>query len=137
VTSLGPTPSFSGPAVFGTYYVRIAARNSCATGPISSPDLQVVVQPCTAAPNPPTGLTYSVSGQVVTLSWNNPTSGNLPSRFVIHAGSTAGSSNLLVYPTGSTARSFTASAGTYFVRVVGQNNCGSSAASNEITVLVP
>jgi hypothetical protein len=139
VTSLGPTPSFSGPAAFGTYYVRIAARNSCATGPLSSPDLQVVVQPCTAAPNAPTGLTYSVSGQVVTLSWSNPTSGNLPSRFVIHAGSTAGSSNLLVYPTGSTARSFTASAGTgtYFVRVVGQNNCGSSAASNEITVVVP
>ncbi len=139
VTALGATPSFSGPASFGTYFVRIAARNTCAVGPVTTPDLQVVVQPCTTRPNAPTGLTHSRSGNVVTLSWNRPASGNLPSRYIIHAGSAPGASNLLVFPTGSPATAFTASAGpgTYYVRVVGENNCGQSVASNEIEVVVP
>jgi hypothetical protein len=139
VTALGPEPSFSGPANFGTYFVRIAARNTCAVGPVTTPDLQVVVQPCTTAPNPATGLAFSRNGNLVTLTWNRPASGNLPSRYVIHAGSAPGASDLLVFPTGSPATTFTASAGpgTYYVRVVGQNNCGLSGASNEIAVVVP
>lgn len=139
VTQLGPTPSFAGVATFGTYYVRLAARNSCAVGPVSSPDLQVNVVPCTAAPSPPTGLTHTRSGNIVTLTWNNPASGNLPSRFEIHAGSAPGASNLLVFPTGTNQTSFQAfaPAGTYYVRVKGQNNCGTSGDSNEITVVVP
>jgi len=138
VSALGPTPALSGPAGFGTYYVRVAASNSCAVGPVT-PDLVVNVQPCTAAPNPPTGLAYTRNGNVVTFTWNNPSSGNLPSRFIINAGSVPGQANLLVYPTGNNARSFTAAAGpgTYYVSVSGQNNCGTSVVSNEVQVVIP
>ena len=138
VTSLGPTPAFAGTAPFGDYYVRIAGRNSCAVGP-QSPDLLVSVRPCTAAPNAPEGLSYTLAGNVVTLRWLNPSSGNLPSRFIISAGSTPGVANLLVQNTGTNTTSFAAAAGpgTYYVRVQGQNNCGTGAFSNEITVVIP
>ena len=55
------------------------------------------------------------------------------------AGSVAGGSNIVVYPTGSTATSLAAPApsGTYFVRVIATNACGQSGASNEVTVVVP
>jgi hypothetical protein len=135
VTSMGPTPSFFGPAAYGTYFVRLAARNSCAVGPPTA-ELTVVVAPCTAAPSAPTGLSYSRAGNIVTLTWNAPTTGNLPSRYVIQAGRQSGASDLLTFPTTSSATTFTASAppGQYYVRVLGRNGCGDSAASNQIVV---
>jgi hypothetical protein len=136
VTTLGTAPTLSEYGAWGTYYVRIAARNSCATGPVSTPDLQVVIAACTSAPAAPTNLQWSRNGNLVTLTWTPPTSGSLPSRYVIHAGDTAGASNLLVFPTTTNATSFVAAAavGQYYVRVVGRNNCGDSGASNEVVV---
>ena len=138
VTPLGPTPAFAGRAAVGDYYVRIAGRNSCAVGP-QSPDLLVSVRPCTAAPNAPGTLSYTRVGNVVTLNWVSPVAGNLPSRYIIAAGNTPGVANLLVQNTGNNGTSFVASAGpgTYYVRVQGQNNCGSGPFSNEITVVIP
>jgi hypothetical protein len=137
VMPLGPTPRFSGEAPFGTYYVRVAARNSCATGP-STADLLVSVQPCTAPPNPPTALSFTVNGPLVTLSWNRPATGNLPSRYRILAGNTPGVANLLDFETTGNGTSFSAAAppGEYYVRVRSQNNCGVSANSNEVRIVV-
>jgi Matrixin len=140
VLPLGPTPLFQGVAPFGTYFVRVAARNSCAVGPATSPDLQVNVVPCTAVPGAPTGLAHTRTGNIVTLSWNAPAAPNLPSRYVIVVGPGPGLGNLLAVRTTSNATSFqaTAPAGTYYVRVFSENNCGSSAtASNEEVVVVP
>ncbi|MCC7125111.1 MAG: matrixin family metalloprotease [Acidobacteria bacterium] len=140
VLPLGPTPAFAGTAPPGDYYVRVAARNSCATGPASSPDLVVQVRACTAPPLAPANLSFTRAGNTVTLNWTGPTSGNLPSRYQIHAGSGPGASNILVYETTNPATSFQAfaPAGTYYVRIVSRNNCGSSStASNEVQVVVP
>ncbi len=54
-------------------------------------------------------------------------------------GSQTGGSDVLVLPTGTTATSIGASAppGTYYARVLAQNACGMSGASNEIVVVVP
>ena len=138
VTALGPTPAFAGTAGVGDYYVRLAGRNSCAIGPQSA-ELLVSVRACTALPNPPEALSYTRAGNVVTLRWLNPSSGNLPSRFIISAGNAPGVANLLVQNTGTNSTSFVASAGAgrYFVRVQGQNNCGTSGYSNEIQVDIP
>jgi hypothetical protein len=138
VLPLGPAPVFSGIAPFGNYYVRVAARNSCATGPATA-DLLVRVQPCSAPPNPPSALSFTVSGSVVTLAWNAPGSGNLPSRYRILAGNTPGVANLLEHETTSNATSFVAAAppGVYYVRVRSQNNCGVSTDSNEVRIVVP
>ncbi len=140
VMPLGPTPAFQAQAPFGTYYVRLAAGNSCSVGPASSPDLQVTVAPCTGVPAAPTGLTHTRSGNLVTLTWNAPAAPNLPSRYVIVVGSAPGLGNLLAVRTTSNLTSFQATAppGTYYVRVFSENNCGQSAtASNEEVVSVP
>ncbi|MEZ5284062.1 MAG: fibronectin type III domain-containing protein [Vicinamibacterales bacterium] len=129
---------FQANAAFGSYFVRLAARNSCSVGPPTA-DLQVTVAPCTAAPGAPTGLAYTRAGSIVTLTWNNPAAPNLPSRFEVHAGSSTGASDLLVFTTTGNGTSFQAVAppGTYYVRVKGVNNCGPSLDSNEIVVVVP
>ncbi len=41
---------------YGTYYVRVAATNACGVSPASN-EVTVVVQPCAAPPQAPTGLT--------------------------------------------------------------------------------
>ena len=102
----------------------------------ASSSVDELCTPCTAAPNAPANLAWSRSGNIVTLTWTAPTTGNLPSRYVIEAGDSQGSSNLLVFPTTTNATSFMASAevGNYYVRVRGRNNCGDSGASNEVIV---
>jgi hypothetical protein len=87
---------------------------------------------------PPTGLAASASGTTVTLRWSAPSSGT-PSAYVIEAGSASGLANLTSFSTGSTATVFSASgvgAGTYYVRVRATNGGGTSAPSNEVTLIV-
>jgi hypothetical protein len=69
VMPLGPTPAFQAVAPFGTYFVRLAARNSCSVGPTTS-DLQVSVVPCSGG-RALTALPHA-TGNIVTLTWNNP-----------------------------------------------------------------
>lgn len=118
----------------GTYYVRIWAL---VPGALIGPSDEVVVQVGTCQPpSAPSGLAASVSGATVTLTWN-AASGS-PTSYVIEAGSSPGSSNLFVSNTGNTATSLTAAAafGTYYVRVLSQNACGTSGPSNELAVVV-
>jgi hypothetical protein len=86
-------------------------------------------------PTAPSNLTFTVSGQVVVLNWT--ASANSPSQYIIQAGFAPGQTALSV-PVSAATTSFTASAGagTYFVRVVASNGDGSSAPSNEVTIVV-
>lgn len=138
VTPLGPVPAIATVAPYGNYYVRLAARNSCAVGPVTA-DVLVSVMPCTAVPAAPTGLAFSRTGNIVNLSWTAPAAGSLPSRYRIVAGSAPGAADLLIHTTGDNLTSFSAfaPAGTYFVRVQGQNNCGVGVDSNELQIVVP
>jgi hypothetical protein len=91
------------------------------------------------APGPPSGLTTSASGSNVTLGWIAPTTGGAPTGYLIEAGSSTGLANLASFPTGTTATSFATGgvpAGTYIVRVKATNAAGTSAPSNESTLVV-
>jgi hypothetical protein len=91
------------------------------------------------APGAPGGLTARSNGSFVTLTWSAPGSGDPVVTYVIEAGSSSGLSNLAVVPTNSTSTTFLASGvadGTYYVRVKAQNAAGTSAASNEATLVV-
>jgi hypothetical protein len=123
---------------YGTYYARVAATNACGIGPVSN-EVTVVVQPCAAAPQAPTALRAGVVGNQVSLAWNAPAAGPAPASYTLVVGSAPGLSNILVFPTGSPATVLGAVAppGVYYARVLAQNPCGSSGASNEIVVTVP
>jgi hypothetical protein len=88
-----------------------------------------------AAPTAPTNLTASVSGLFVSLSWG--ASANSPTQYVLQAGFAPGQTAITVPLSGNqTTFSASAGAGTYYVRVVAVNADGSSAPSNEVTVVL-
>jgi plastocyanin len=122
----------------GTYYVRVRAVDATQTaGPASNEAVVIVATPLPCAlPAIPTGLTVTTnSGGTVALRWN-PAAG--ATSYILEAGTSSGVANVASADVGATT-TFTGSgvvAGTYFVRVRGQNNCGTTSASNEVTIVV-
>jgi hypothetical protein len=107
------------------------------TGRITRQSAGVEASPA-EAPAAPANLSFQVTGNTIVLTWLAPASGAVDT-YVLEAGTAAGSSNVIVFPTGGAATTFTATsvpAGTYFVRVRARNADGTSSASNEATVIV-
>jgi hypothetical protein len=97
--------------------------------------------PCLPVPPPatPSNLTATVVGSTVTLNWSPSGTGGTVTSYVLEAGFTPGASNVVIFDTGSAATSLTASgvpSGVYYVRVRARNASGTSAASNEIVVVM-
>jgi len=125
----------------GTYFVRIYAVNSGGSSILSN-EVQLVVAggASCASVGPPVGLSASVTGSTVALTWTAPTVGCAPTTYIVQAGSTSGLSNLANFSTGSTATTYTAAGvlpGTYYVRVLSGAPGVLSAASNEVVVTLP
>jgi hypothetical protein len=88
-----------------------------------------------AVPPPPSNLSFSVAGSIVSLSWT-AVSGAID--YVIEAGSAPGVSDLFNAPVGSQTTFVTpAPPGRYYVRVRARNPSGLSPTSNEVIVVVP
>lgn len=88
-----------------------------------------------SAPAPPVGLTATVSGHDVTLSW---IPADYAAGYVLDAGIGSGRTDLTV-PVGATTQVSFANvpAGTYYLRVRGGNRMGGGRPSNEVRVVVP
>jgi hypothetical protein len=98
--------------------------------------LTLTVLPLRAAPpTAPTNLTAAVSGLSVTFSWG--ASANSPTQYILQAGGAPGQT-FAQFPISGNTTTFggSASAGTYYVRVVAVNADGTSAPSNEVTVVL-
>jgi hypothetical protein len=92
-----------------------------------------------AAPSAPSGLSGTVTGSTVTLTWIAPVGGDAPSSYIVQAGSASGLSDLANFDTGTTATTLAVlgvPAGTYFVRVRAINSAGTSGPSNEFLLIV-
>ena len=138
VVNLPASPTaLAGPAPYGTYFVRVQATSVCGVSAPSN-EVTLVVQPCTAAPLPPSGLSITKAGTSLTIRWTAP-AGTSPTSYTLAVGSAPGLSDLAVLATGtaSTTLSGTAPIGQYYVRVLAQNACGLSGPSNEVFVAVP
>jgi hypothetical protein len=85
-----------------------------------------------AAPDAPTNLTAAVSGLSVTLSWGASATAT---HYIVQAGFAPGQTAITVAH-GTTTFNASAGAGTYYVRVVAVNADGTSAPSNEVTVVL-
>ena len=135
--STATTFSASGVAS-GTYYVRVRAANAGGSGTASAEVVLTVGSSGCTTPSAPSGLTLTGNaGGVVRLSWT--ASSGSPTSYVVEAGSATGLSNLANSNLGGTSTTLTATgvgAGMYFVRMRATNACGTSAASNEVIVVV-
>lgn len=92
------------------------------------------------APQTPAGLTATVAGGAVTLTWSAPVRAAAVSRYVLEVGSASGLSDIFTGLDVSLETSFAASGvppGRYYVRVRAGNYTGLSAPSNEVVVQVP
>jgi hypothetical protein len=94
---------------------------------------------CSAPPTQPKNLAYTKDGEAVTLTWAPPAGGDTVSSYVIEAGGSPGANNQGTFVAIGTATSFQRAApkGTYYVRMFARNACGTSPASEEITVTTP
>jgi len=134
----GEDPSFlyQGVVPPGTYYTRVRAVNAAGVGP-SSPESSFTATGsfCLGPFSTPTP-TATVNGGNVTLAWPDPIA-SAPMTYTLSAGTTSGDANIGRFPVG-TAMQFSADAppGAYFVRLQGQNGCGSPAPSAELLVSV-
>ena len=90
------------------------------------------------APNPPQSLAAAVNGNTVTLSWVAPSTGAVPTSYVIDVSLSPSGPVAAAFSIANTSVSVTnVPNGIYYARVRAVNADGSSAASNEVIVVVP
>ena len=136
---LGPTTSFAAAVPNGTFILSLSATNAAGTGP-ESPGITVTLPAPVVAPASPTGLGVTVAGSTATFSWTAPLSGGAPTGYLLLADTSPGFTvpiAALPLPASPTSVAIPGiPAGTYYVRLVAQNAGGTSASSNEVTVVV-
>lgn len=120
----------------GVYYVRVVAQGP---GGASAPTNEVTVTIAgAAAPGAPVLNAPSVTaGRTVNLSWSAG-GGGAPVSFTLIAAVTPGGAPIVVVPLGGNSVSFPGvPAGTYYLRLTASNAAGTSAPSNQVTLVVP
>jgi len=135
--SVGNVTAYAASAPPGVYYVRTRARNACGTGAPSN-EVVVTLGGPVQVPLPPTDLTATMVGRNVTVRWTPPTTGGLPSGYLLEAGYGPGRSDAAVV---QTAVPLLAAANvpptTYYLRVRSLNSAGLGAPTADIVVTVP
>ena len=120
----------------GSYYVRIRGANAEGFGPPSNEVIVPVTGAC-QAPAAPTDFNAIVRGNFAYLQWN-PGSGGQPTGYTLVASYTPGGPPIAVFPVGTAFMNVGGiPTGTYYVYVAATSACGTSPASNVITVVAP
>jgi len=132
VINVGAGTQFSIDVPPGAYYVRVRSANALG---MSGPSNELLVRG-PGAPSSPTALSATSTASSVTLRWNAPGTGTVPSGYVLEVGSAPGAANLAVVQLGAQTSYVAAAppAGTYYVRVRAVNSRGASGPSNEIVI---
>ena len=138
-----PLPStvrtFTANAPPGTYYVRVVAVNAAGAG-VASNEAVLVAQPGTCTiPAVPTGVVASAQPGRLTLRWNAPASGAIPTTYIVQAGTTSGATDRFAagLPGTLTTASGYVARGPYFIRMFATNACGASGPSIETSTTIP
>jgi hypothetical protein len=134
ILDVGSRLGLQTPAPPGRYFVRTRGVNSCGRGAASNELVLTVGEP---PPGPPSNLTAQVSGRMVTLAWDAPTSGEVPTYYQLEAGSAPGLSDVAVAR--SVERVLVATGvvpGIYYVRVRAGNAAGLSVPTADVAVIV-
>jgi hypothetical protein len=131
---LGLATTFTAAGPPGTYYVRVVAANAEGRGPASN-EVTVALSAGCAVPSAPVNLRAIVRNTEAFIFWNRPLAGTATG-YSLQVGAASGQT-FTSFPTGGLALNATQTSGTYFLRVVANSACGSSAASNEIQISFP
>jgi hypothetical protein len=136
---IGLTTTFPAAGPAGTYYVRVVAANAEGRG---APSNEVAVTLTSSGggggclpPGAPLNLRAIIRGGEAFIFWRRPAQGDV-SNYNVLVGLASGQTFTQV-TTGTTTLNTTQSSGNYFLRVVANNACGASAASNEIQISFP
>lgn len=133
------TRTFAAVAPPGTYYVRIVAVNAAGAGVASNEAVVVAQSGACTIPAVPTGFVATAQPGRLTVRWNAPASGAIPTTYIIHAGSSSGATDR--FQVGLAADITSASGlvprGPYFLRMFAANACGVSGPSMETSATIP
>lgn len=117
----------------GTYTLSLRAANGAGVSSSSNAVTLTFPGACSGAPQPPTGVVATRSGNVITVLWDPPTTGAAATSYVLNVtGSFVGS-----FATTGRGLSGAVAAGSYNLSVAAVNSCGASASTTPVTVTVP
>ncbi|MGD9903255.1 MAG: hypothetical protein AB7U83_07275 [Vicinamibacterales bacterium] len=127
---------FASGVASGNYFVRIRGVNGTVeSGP--SNEIELPVRASCQPPAAPTNFGAIVRGTLGLFQWN-PGSGGQPSLYIVQASFAPNDpAPPIQLPLGTPYFNIGIPPGTYYVRVVATNACGTSAPSNEILVTAP
>lgn len=119
----------------GIYYIRVVAVNPAGA---STPTADYAVNVRIAPPSAPVNAMGAVgSGGNVYLSWNAAPEGGVPTGYRVLVGYAPGQTVHQLPTTQPALGAANVPPATYYVRIVAVNGAGVSAASPELTILVP
>ena len=122
--AVGSATSVALPMPAGPLFIRVRPQGSTEVS-------NEIVAGCFAPPLPPTALTTTLVGTMLTLAWAPPAA--TVTNYTLLAGTAAGLSNVVTLPLGpQTSVSGTVPGGTFFARVTASNACGTSGPSGEV-----
>ena len=135
--NVGNVLSFQGDLPKGSYYARVRAANASGTS-LNSNEVRFNVGRKLQSPS---GVTVTWTGTTATFSWVSSSAdieADMPTNYVLEAGTAPGESNVATLNVGNTT-AFTTEvpSGTYYVRIRAQNAEGDSDPSREIEVRLP
>lgn len=120
----------------GHFYVRLRAQNALGAGAASN-QVDFTVGPSCILPSAPQNFTLTKTGNVLRATWAPP-AGGVPTAYIVQAGTPGGGANLF---NGSVGLTTTVAAsvpnGTYFVRVMAINGCGTGPATGIAQISLP
>jgi hypothetical protein len=119
----------------GTYSFQArAADPSITVHDASAPGSYSVASTTATAPGAPRSVTASVSGNTAGLSWQAPSTGSLPTNYLLYVGTRSGATDVANgYNVGNVlSASGDLQKGTYYARVRAANSIGTSPDSNEV-----
>ena len=135
--SVGNVLSAYGDLPKGRYYIRVRAANAAGVSPDSNM-IQVRVGRQLASPS---GFTVTWVGTTATLTWTTASGASaedVPTNFVLEAGSGPGLSDVASIQLGNTTSFSTdVSSGTYYVRVRATNDHGESEPTADLVLVAP
>ncbi|MGE3276876.1 MAG: hypothetical protein AB7O67_17325 [Vicinamibacterales bacterium] len=130
----GGATSFVTTAPSGTYFVRLVALNADGQSTASNEVTVVVGGTGCSVPAAPQNMTATFKGTALYLAWNASAGAT---SYVVQAGAAPGTTFQEIPVSGRTTLNANVSAGVFYARVVARNACGTSTASNEVTLSFP